>query len=61
MFSTNLYVSLVISKQIKFLINIIHIDLACFTLSTLPKVPWQKKMKGTILLRKCSVCNISIS
>ena len=46
-----------------FLIDTILIDLACSTLSILPnyKAPWQKKMKGTILLRKWSVCSISIS
>ena len=59
MFSTNLYVSLVISKKNAFLLDTIPIDLA--TLSTLPKAPWQKKTKGTILLGKCSVCSISIS
>ena len=58
MFSTNLYFSIVIRKFIiKFLLDTIPIDLACSTLSTLPKVPWQKKMKGTILLRKCSMCS----
>ena len=44
MFSTNLYVSLVIIKKIKVLLDTIPIDLACSTLSTLPKAPWQKKM-----------------
>ena len=42
------------------ILDTIPIDLACSTLSTLPKAPWQKKMKGTIMLRKCSVCSISI-
>ena len=61
MFSTNLYISLVISNFFKVLLDTIPIDLSCSTLSTLPKAPWQKKMEGTILLRKCSVCSISIS
>ena len=37
MFSTNLYVSLVISKFIYVLLDTIPIDLAFSTLSTLPK------------------------
>ena len=62
MFSTNLYVSQVIRIRLfKFLIDTIPIDLTCSTPSTLPKAPWQKRMKETILLRKCSWCIISIS
>ena len=46
-----------------FIIDTIPIDLASSTLSILPnyKARWPKKMKGTILLKKCSVCSISIS